>query len=100
MASNVSTESITLGLRTWLNLKESRPLPGETNRNEVNQRYKLTVYYGQTYGELYDLQEDPGEQNNLWTSAKHQDLKSQLLLEFLWGEMGKEPLWMPRIWGA
>src|SRR5699024_9016605 len=32
----------------------------------VNERYKITVYYNQTYGELFDLQADPGEFNNLW----------------------------------
>jgi arylsulfatase A-like enzyme len=27
---------------------------------------KLTVYHGQSFGELYDLQADPGEVKNLW----------------------------------
>ena len=26
----------------------------------VDERYKITVYYNQTYGELFDLQDDPG----------------------------------------
>ena len=32
----------------------------------VDERYKLTVYYNRDYGELFDLQEDPHEVNNLW----------------------------------
>jgi arylsulfatase A-like enzyme len=66
----------------------------------VDQRYKLTVYYNQEYGELFDLQEDPGEINNLWNSPDHTVLKSKLIHKFLFAEMGKEPLSMPRIAGA
>jgi uncharacterized sulfatase len=66
----------------------------------VNKRYKLTVYYNQTYGELFDLQEDPGELNNLWDDADSAELKSELLLKFMWAELGKEAMPMPRIWGA
>jgi len=66
----------------------------------VDRRYKLTVYYNQPYGELFDLDEDPGEIQNRWDDPAYQDLKSELLLRFLWAEMGKEPLWMPRVWGA
>jgi arylsulfatase A-like enzyme len=66
----------------------------------VDQRYKLTVYYNHPYGELFDLQSDPGETNNLWADPAHAALKSDLLLKLLHAEMGKEPLWMPRVWGA
>jgi len=66
----------------------------------VNERYKITVYYNRDYGELFDLKEDPGEINNLWNSPEHQDLKHELILKLLFAEMGKEPLWMPRISGA
>ncbi|GIP33245.1 sulfatase [Paenibacillus sp. J2TS4] len=66
----------------------------------VDARYKLTVYYNQTYGELFDLQEDPGEINNLWDDPASRDLKSRLLLQYIWAELGKESLPMPRIWGA
>ncbi len=80
---------------------ENRHQPDTMNlKTFVNQRYKLTVYFGQDYGEMYDLQEDPGEQQNLWQDPEHQECKTQLLQQFLWAEMGKEPLWMPRIWGA
>lgn len=63
----------------------------------VDERYKLTVYYNHTYGELFDLQEDPGESNNLWYDPASRDLKEKLLLKYIWAELGKEPLWMPRI---
>nr|WP_309099015.1 sulfatase-like hydrolase/transferase [Fredinandcohnia onubensis] len=63
----------------------------------VDERYKLTVYYNQTYGELFDLQEDPNEYNNLWNHPDYATLKMELLLKYIWAELGKEPLSMPRI---
>lgn len=66
----------------------------------VNDRYKLTVYYNQEYGELYDLQNDSGELHNLWDNPEYKDLKADLVMKLLFAEMGKEPLWMPRIFGA
>ncbi|MDO9541188.1 MAG: DUF4976 domain-containing protein, partial [Kiritimatiellia bacterium] len=65
-----------------------------------DKRYKLTVYYNRPYGELFDLQNDPSELNNLWNDPAHLNLKSRLLLKFIHAEMGKEPLWMPRITSA
>lgn len=69
-------------------------------RSYVNERYKLTVYYNQTYGELFDLQEDPNELSNLWDDPEFAGLKSELMLKYIWAELGKEPLRMPRYAGA
>ncbi len=66
----------------------------------VNSQYKLTVYYNQTYGELFDLINDPDEFNNLWNHPESAELKKDLLLKFLWAELGIEPVPMPRICGA
>ncbi|MGC5772108.1 sulfatase family protein [Paenibacillus pabuli] len=66
----------------------------------VDARYKLTLYYRQTYGEIFDLQEDPGELRNLWDDPEHVQLKTELLLKYAWAELGKESMPMPRIWHA
>ncbi|MZQ86846.1 sulfatase-like hydrolase/transferase [Paenibacillus sp. 5J-6] len=66
----------------------------------VDERYKITVYYNQTYGEVFDLQEDPGEIRNLWPLPEYQTLKSELLLKYAWAELGKESMAMPRVWHA
>lgn len=66
----------------------------------VDQRYKLTVYYNQEYGELFDLQEDPAELHNRWNDPEYAALKSELLLKYIWAELGKESMAMPRIWHA
>lgn len=69
-------------------------------RSYIDHRYKITVYYNRPYGELFDLEQDPGEINNLWDAASAQELKKDLLLKLVHAELGKEPIWMPRVWGA
>jgi uncharacterized sulfatase len=66
----------------------------------VTDRYKITVYRNKNYGELFDLEEDPGELNNLWDSESHKEIKSDLLLKFLHARMETEPMWMPRVCSA
>ncbi len=69
-------------------------------RTYVDERYKLTIYLNQSYGELFDLLEDPKEVNNLWDDPGSEGLKCSLLLKLAWAELEKEPMWMPRIAGA
>lgn len=66
-------------------------------RSYIDERYKLTVYQGREYGELYDLASDPRELRNLWDDPAHRDLKERLLLRYIWAELAKEPMWMPRL---
>ena len=44
-----------------------------------DRQYKLIVYHDHGLGELYDLQADPWEFNDLWDSPEHQALKCDLL---------------------
>ncbi|HEU5314901.1 MAG TPA: sulfatase-like hydrolase/transferase, partial [Chloroflexota bacterium] len=46
-----------------------------------DRRWKLVVYHGLEVGELYDMQTDPWEHENLWDSpeAEHQRVKTDLL---------------------
>ena len=46
-------------------------------------RWKIVYYLGESYGELYDMQYDPGEQKNLWDSAEHAELKEKLVKDLL-----------------
>ena len=66
----------------------------------VDKRYKITVYYRQPYGEIFDLQEDPEERVNLWDKLECAELKADLVMRLLQAEMGKEPLRVPRTAGA
>jgi len=44
-------------------------------------RYKMAVYHGHNLGELYDLQEDPEESNDLWDNPNYRELKCEILLK-------------------
>lgn len=56
----------------------------------VDRRYKITVYWRRDYGEIFDLQEDPGEVRNLWNNPDYAELKGELLLRLLLAEIAKE----------
>jgi arylsulfatase A-like enzyme len=47
-------------------------------RTLVTERYKITIYQGEGYGELFDFKDDPDEYENLWHSQPHQTLKKEL----------------------
>ncbi len=42
-------------------------------------RYKLVAYHNHPLGELYDLERDPGEFDNLWDDPEHLGLKFELV---------------------
>jgi len=48
-------------------------------RSLIEGPYRLSVYEQGTWGELYDLHNDPDELNNLWDDPKHANTKAQLL---------------------
>ena len=56
--------------------KRARCTYGTMYRDE---RYKLCVYHGVEVGELYDLENDPGEFTNLWESPEHAAIKHRLI---------------------
>ena len=69
-------------------------------RTYVDERYKITVYRDHEYGEIFDLEDDPGELKNLWDSPDHMALKAKLLHRFMLAELEREPTRMNRIAGA
>jgi uncharacterized sulfatase len=87
-------------LRNWV-LIENRHEPTTIHlKTYIEKRYKITVYYRREYGELFDLEKDPMEFNNLWDDPEYKELKHELIQKILFAEMEKEPLWMPRVCNA
>jgi uncharacterized sulfatase len=66
----------------------------------VTDRYKLTVHRDSEDGELFDLQEDPGEIHNLWHDTESSALKAELMHQFFRARMAEEPTHMHRVYGA
>ena len=69
-------------------------------RTLVTERYKLTVYRGRGWGELFDLREDPGELRNLFDDPASAGLRSALLMELVQADLEREPAPQPRVWAA
>lgn len=82
-------------------LVENRHNPTTVHlRTLVTDRYKLTVYRDADYGELFDLETDPGESTNRWNDPAYAEVKAALLLEFVQAEIQREATRMPRVAGA
>ncbi len=46
-----------------------------------NRKYKLSVYHGHDLGELYNLEEDPWEFDNLWDNPDYAEVKAELIFK-------------------
>ena len=54
--------------------------PAES-RTLISNQYRMTIYRGQSWGELYDLENDPEETRNLWDNADYQSVQLKLVQE-------------------
>ena len=64
-------------------------------RTLVTERWKYTVYHGQDWGELYDLENDPKETRNLWDNTAYTQTRGRLaerLAHHLIAQMDESPL--------
>lgn len=55
-------------------------------------QYRLSIYQGTEWGELYDLNDDPGELRNLWADPAYRDIKLSLLEQFAQAELAAADL--------
>ncbi len=56
---------------------------GSNLRTLITPRYKLTCYSEHDFGELFDLENDPGELHNLWDKPEYRELKQELRAKLL-----------------
>jgi uncharacterized sulfatase len=70
---------------------EFRPTEGEFMQTTyVTDRHKLVVYTETTWGELYDLAEDPDQYRNLWSDPAYSALRAELLQRLAADTMRKD----------
>ena len=102
--AGVSQKDVWLGAaesaRDWASCEHHHERGAIHLRTYVNLRYKITVYDHMDCGDLFDLLEDPEELHNLWDDPACAELKTQMLYEFVFAEMRKEPKFMPRVYAA
>ena len=61
--------------------RDALDMPGSSHADMIfDGRHKLVVYHGTGLGELFDLEEDPHEFDNLWDAAEAADIKQKLLI--------------------
>ena len=67
----------------WAIIENDEDYLGLCMRTFVTDRYKLTLYAGETFGELYDLKKDPYEVFNLWEDPESRAIKTGLMADFM-----------------
>lgn len=67
--------------------ENQRTLPGlgrtPRERTLVTDRYRMSIFQDQEWGELYDLQQDPNELRNLWDDGNFSRVRSDLTIRLL-----------------
>jgi arylsulfatase A-like enzyme len=53
----------------------------------IDDRYRVSVFHGTGWGELYDLKDDPGEFDNLWDDPAHASTRARMVERLLAAEI-------------
>jgi hypothetical protein len=53
----------------------------------VTQRWRMTIAQGDPYGELYDLQNDPHEMDNVFDDAAYCSVRAELMEKLAYRQM-------------
>jgi len=56
-------------------------------RTLITPRWRMTIAQGDPYGELYDLENDPHEMDNLFADAAHRSVRAELMEKLAYRQM-------------
>lgn len=75
-------DCIIVEAQTW---RPYQGMPDQVRvRTACDGRWRMTLWEGMPFGELYDLEHDPGEIVNLWDDPALRDQKATLMARMLW----------------
>jgi arylsulfatase A-like enzyme len=60
---------------------------GARLRTLVTSRWRMTIAHGDPYGELYDLENDPHEMDNLFEDPAHRSVRAELMEKLAYRQM-------------
>ncbi len=69
-------------------------------RTLITDRYKLTVYRGRAWGELFDLHEDPNELRNRFDDPHFAATRAMMMEKLVQADLEREPAGQVRVSGA
>lgn len=52
-------------------------------RTLITEDYKITIYSGRVYGELFDRKNDPEERTNLWDREEWKGVKNEMIWKLM-----------------
>jgi len=64
--------------REWVLVENDDDIRGLFVRTFVTEKYKLTLYAGKEYGDLFDLEKDPFERENHWDDPEYLPVKQKM----------------------
>jgi len=79
------------GIRTALIIENRAVEQGFYQKMIIRSNYKAVYYYGQSYGELFDLSKDPDQYQNLWDDPAYGELKREMLYQLYEKRVTEEP---------
>ncbi len=61
-------------------------------RTFIYQNYKLVLYKNREYGELYDMDKDPNQIENLFNLSEFSELRKELIAKFDCSELDEKEI--------
>lgn len=91
-----SWKNVNRSARNWAMIELRQCEARFMQKTFLHDNWKIVVYHGGEFGEMYDLDNDPNQYNNLWDNPQYINEQSELLKRFLTAEMDMDGYLRPR----